>query len=111
MCNSKSRLQCGKSVHLVFQDILSAFHPYCLYKLKSGNPVGGQVSRRVELTESRSQSMKMSWILMKFMEVSPFVQREDLDRLKKVALREEMVIAKASLLMNPCIKTAPVSTF
>lgn len=63
------------------------------------------------LTESRSQSRKISQMLMKFMEVSPFVHRDDLDRLKNVALRVDIVLAKASLLANPCIKIAPVSTF
>lgn len=48
---------------------------------------------------------------MKLLEVSPLIHKVDLDRLKKVALREEMVVDKASLLINPCISIAPVSTF
>lgn len=62
-------------------------------------------------TESRSQSRKMLMTLMKFLEVSPFVHNEDRDRLKKVAFRDKMVVARASRLANPCIRIAPVSTF
>lgn len=47
---------------------------------------------------------------MKLLEVSPLVHKADLDRLKNVALREVMVVERASLLAKPCINTAPVST-
>ena len=63
------------------------------------------------LTESPSQSRKMSWTLMKFMDVSPFVHREDRERLKNVAFLVDIVFARASLLAKPCIRMAPVSTF
>jgi len=63
------------------------------------------------LTESRSQSRKMSCTLMKFMDVSPFVHNEDRERLKNVAFLVDIVFARASLLANPCIRMAPVSTF
>lgn len=48
---------------------------------------------------------------MKLLDVSPLVHKVDLERLKNVAFREEMVVDKASLLIKPCISIAPVSTF
>ena len=63
------------------------------------------------LTESRSQSRKMSCTLMKFMDVSPLVHSEDRERLKNVAFLVDIVAARASLLAKPCIRMAPVSTF
>lgn len=76
-----------------------------------GNNKESDPTNVMELTESRSQSRKISQTLMKFIEVSPFVHKVDRDLLKNVAFLEEMVVERASLLTNPCIKTAPVSTF